>query len=230
MKKRSIIELIMSLILLVGAYIVSQKGALTVESLNVSTDQKLVIIDAGHGGRDPGKVGVNGEIEKDINLKIAQYLKELLEEQDIQVVMIRDSDTGLYDEDSKNKKVQDMQRRVDMIAQVSPDIVVSIHQNSYEDSSVCGPQVFYYPKSTEGKLLAEGIQERMNTLLEIARPRVIKSNDSYYILKKTVSPTVIIECGFLSNAGEANLLNTESYQKKVAKSVLGGILNYFNGK
>lgn len=144
--------------------------------------------------------------------------------------MIRETDDGLYDANSKNKKAQDMQRRVDIIAQVSPDIVVSIHQNSYEDASVYGPQIFYHPQSAKGEELAANIQESMNTLLEIAKPRGIKSNDSYYILKKTVSPTVIVECGFLSNAKEANLLTTEEYQKKVAKSILEGVLRYFSEK
>lgn len=187
-----------------------------------------VVIDAGHGGDDPGKVGINGALEKDINLKIASRLQALLEAQDVEVVMTRETEDGLYDEDASNKKVQDMKRRITLIDETQPVITVSIHQNSYQEEYVHGAQVFYYTNSVEGKRLAEYLQE---SLIEIADPdntRVTKANDSYYLLKKTGTPIVIVECGFLSNYAEAEKLVTEEYQEKIAWAVHMGILRYLN--
>lgn len=187
-----------------------------------------VVIDAGHGGDDPGKIGINGALEKDINLKIAGRVKALLEAQDVEVVMTRETEDGLYDADASNKKVQDMKRRIAIIDETQPVITVSIHQNSYQEEYVHGAQVFYYTNSVEGKLLAEYLQE---SLIEIADPdntRVTKANDSYYLLKKTGTPIVIVECGFLSNRAEAEKLAAEEYQEKIAWAVHMGILRYLN--
>jgi len=226
MKKNKILESVMAFILLASVYLLSQKSALTVASLNVGVDKKIVVIDASHGGVDPGKVGENGELEKEINLSISIKLKALLEEQGVEVVMTRTTDRALYDENAKNKKAQDLQRRVELIERISPDLAVSIHQNSYGQKSVYGPQVFYFSNSSAGQQLAIIVQENMNTHLEIEKPREIKGNDSYYILKNTSSPTIIVECGFLSNQEEAQKLMTEKYQNQVAESLLKGIMEY----
>ncbi|MGN0355406.1 MAG: N-acetylmuramoyl-L-alanine amidase [Muricoprocola sp.] len=185
-----------------------------------------VVIDAGHGGFDSGKVGLDGSLEKDINLQIALYLKDLLLQDGLEVEMIREEDVGLYDENEVNKKQQDMKRRVEKIEAARPDLVVSIHQNSYTEEYVKGPQVFYYETSEKGKLLAAALQENLNENLQIERPREIKANDTYYILRKTPVPTVIVECGFLSNSQEEKLLNTQEYQQRVAQAVREGILDY----
>ena len=126
-----------------------------------------MVIDAGHGGDDPGKVGINGIYEKDVNLQIAELLKYFLEANDITVVMTRESDEGLYDADAPNKKVQDMKRRIDLIDRAAPVLTVSIHQNSFPEEYVHGAQVFFYTGSTQGQLLAEYIQ---NQLVEKADP------------------------------------------------------------
>jgi len=115
---------------------------------------------------------------------------------------------------------------VELIERISPDLAVSIHQNSYGQKSVYGPQVFYFSNSSAGQQLAIIVQENMNTHLEIEKPREIKGNDSYYILKNTSSPTIIVECGFLSNQEEAQKLMTEKYQNQVAESLLKGIMEY----
>ena len=109
-----------------------------------------VVIDAGHGGIDPGKVGSNGELEKEINLKVAEKLRLFLEASDVKVVMTRTTDTGLYDENASNKKVQDMKRRVQIIEEAQPDIAVSIHQNSYEDVAIKGAQTFFMRTARRG--------------------------------------------------------------------------------
>lgn len=187
---------------------------------------KTVVIDAGHGGFDSGKVGLGGVLEKEINLSIALKLRDLLEQEGVAVIMIRETDAGLYDEGEANKKQQDMKRRCSLINEAKPQAAVSIHQNSFSQESVKGPQVFYYETSVEGKRLAETLQDAMNEQLEISRPREIKANDTYYLLKKTEVPTVIVECGFLSNQEEAALLATEEYQNKTAEAISKGILVY----
>lgn len=181
-----------------------------------------------HGGDDPGKVGINGANEKDVNLEIARLVKQFLEENDIEVVMTRESDEGLYDVNASNKKVQDMKRRIELIEEVKPMVTVSIHQNSYPEEYVHGAQVFYYTGSVQGELLAECIQKQLVAKVDSENNRRIKANDSYYLLKKTDVPIVIVECGFLSNSAEAQKLCTQEYQERVAWAIHIGILQYLN--
>ena len=180
----------------------------------------------GHGGVDPGKVGVNNVLEKDINLQIAKLLKEKLEAEGIAVLMTRDSDMGLYNEGDSNKKISDMKKRCKIIDESECMLTVSIHQNSYHEESVSGPQVFYYSGSKNGEELAHKIQQSLIEVLDPPKGRTEKSNDSYYLLKNTVCPVVIVECGFLSNWNEATLLCDSVYQKKVAEAVCRGILEF----
>lgn len=149
-----------------------------------------------------------------------------MKEEGFTVVMTREDDGGLYDESSTSKKQQDMKRRCEKIDAAQPLFTVSIHQNSYPEESVSGPQVFYYSHSDAGQKLARTLQDALNTGLEVARARDIKENDSYYILRKTQSTIVIVECGFLSNQTEADLLVTEEYQAKVAEAIKNGMITY----
>lgn len=190
----------------------------------------VVVVDAGHGGDDPGKIGINGARESDVNLEIAKLTAKYLEAEDITVIMTRTDKEGLYDADASRKKVQDMKRRVALIDEKNPDLTVSIHQNSYPEEYVKGAQVFYYKDSTEGKELAEKIQNRLVTGLDPENNRKIKANNTYYLLKKTGTPIVIVECGFLSNREEAEKLCDKSYQEKVAWEIHLGILQYLNEK
>lgn len=192
--------------------------------------KRCVVIDAGHGGDDPGKVGINDAKEKDINLQIAELVKKYLEANDIEVVMTRESDEGLYDADASNKKVQDMKRRIELIDEAAPEVTVSIHQNSYPEEYVHGAQVFYYTGSTEGQQLAECIQAQLVEKVDPENKRQVKANDSYYLLKKTGIPIVIVECGFLSNSAEAEKLCDEEYQDRIAWAIHMGILQYLNQK
>lgn len=199
-------------------------------AVNEEDDRKCVVIDAGHGGDDPGKVGINGAKEKDINLQIAELVKKYLEANDVKVVMTRDGDAGLYDAGAENKKVQDMKRRIELIDAASPDVTVSIHQNSYPEEYVHGAQVFYYTGSQEGQRLAEDIQKQLVEKVDPENKRQIKANDSYYLLKKTEIPIVIVECGFLSNSAEAEKLCDSEYQEYVAWAIHMGILQYLNAQ
>lgn len=231
MWKKEHLELIMSVALILCAFLLAGRGwemALG-ERVTEATDQKVVVVDAGHGGRDPGKVGVDGCLEKDLNLEIAKKVQAILEQQDIKVIMIRDTDKGLYEEQTSNKKVQDMKNRCALINETEPDCVVSIHQNSYHEEYVSGAQVFYYSSSAEGKALAEALQSELISYADPENHRQAKANDSYYLLKKTEAPIAIVECGFLSNWEEAAKLQDDGYQSRVAWAVSMGILTYLNG-
>lgn len=221
-----------ALLIMVAVYFVLYERSEQASSGKVEQEKKklCVVIDAGHGGADPGKVGINGALEKDINLEIARKLKVFLEQADIEVVLTRDSDMGLYDENASNKKVQDMKRRVEIIETSEPVMTVSIHQNSYHEEYVHGAQTFYYANSEQSKLLAEKIQMLLLEEIDGENTRVAKSNDSYYLLKKTSTPIVIVECGFLSNSEEAEKLSSDYYQEKLAWAIHLAILQYINSQ
>lgn len=190
----------------------------------------VVLLDAGHGGKDPGKVGIDDVLEKEINLAIAKKLEALLLQNDVAVVMTRTEDKDLASEDAANRKNEDLRERARLIRDTAPVLVVSIHQNSYTEEDVDGAQVFYFAGSEEGKVLGTILQERLKVELADGNHRVAKANREYYLLKQTTkeTPVVIVECGFLSNKREAALLSSEEYQEKVAFSLLLGIMEYIN--
>lgn len=186
---------------------------------------ETIVLDAGHGGSDPGKIGCNQILEKNINLAITLKCKALLEKQNVRVILTRNTDEGLYEDTDTNKKASDMKKRRFLMEQEDVALAVSIHQNSYPSEQVFGAQVFYYTSSEQGKLLANNIQ----TSLQAVNPenkRQIKASNDYYILKAANCPVVICECGFLSNPEECAKLNSEEYQEKVAKAIATGILSY----
>lgn len=230
-KQSKVMGAIMSFLLIFAMLLVAKESAELVKVWNQQNEQEkvlTVVIDAGHGGIDPGKVGVNDALEKDINLSIAMKLKKYLEQQDIRVIMTRETDMGLYEESDSNKKVRDMKNRLAIMEEIKPELVISIHQNSYPEESVSGMQVFYYETSTEGKRLAEMMQQTMIESLKPQKERTAKANDTYYLLKKTSAPIVIVECGFLSNHTEAKLLVSSDYQEKMAWAIHMGVLRYLN--
>lgn len=189
----------------------------------------VVLIDAGHGAVDSGKVGENGALEKDINLAIANRLYEYLCQSDMKAVRTRPEDDSLYDASAVNKKMADMKIRCQMAQEYQADIAVSIHQNSFSDASVCGPQLFYYAGSAEGEKLAVCLQESFDGVVGAENnTRVPKSNTEYYLLIHMPCPVVIAECGFLSNPQEAELLQQEDYQDRIAWNLFCGILRYRN--
>ncbi len=247
MKKK--IELTMTLCLLAAAFILARQGAILVQTTaaskessnesiessessksSESTNKLCIVVDAGHGGSDPGKVGINDALEKDINLALALKLKALLEEDNIDVVLTRDSDAGLYSESATNKKIEDMQKRCQIITDANPVFTISLHQNSYPTADIKGAQVFYYGQSAKGKELAELIQKNLIAEVDPENHREAKANESYYLLKKTPTPTVIVECGFLSNEEEAALLLTDDYQNQLVYAIHLGILEYLQAE
>lgn len=223
MTLRRKIELCMTLLLLLGMIIVSRKLSQLVTSENVQAQKEVVVIDAGHGGDDPGKVGINNALEKDINLQIAEKVKRHLEKNGIEVVMTREDDV------MEETKLEDMKKRVELINKTKPAIAVSIHQNSYPDSSVKGAQVFYYTGSEISKEAASLMQEELRKK-DNENTRQIKDNNNFYMLKKTEVPTIIVECGFLSNAGEAEKLVSDEYQEQMAQAICSGIMTWLSQK
>jgi len=223
--KKKIWEMSMGILLLAGIFWIAREGA---KMVPVHTEKKsfLVVVDPGHGGSDPGKIGVHKEKEKDINLKISLKVRDKMEKENIQVVMTREKDQDLADEDSQNRKIQDLKKRCEIIHQTQPDCVVSIHQNSYPDENIKGAQVFYYEDSQEGKHLGGIMQKNLVEGLDKNNHRQAKGNKSYYLLKKTDATLVIVECGFISNSEESALLSSEKYQEQVAQSIVKGIKEY----
>lgn len=223
------VYLAMAVMFIIAGLMAARGTALFVTGSHVENqNDRCIVIDAGHGGDDPGKIGINGALEKDINLRIAKKVAGYLEMEGIQVVMTRTDGEGLYDSEAQNKKVQDMKRRIVLIEETAPIITVSIHQNSYPEEYVKGAQVFYYKDSADSCAAAEIMQKSLIKRLDPENKREAKANASYYLLKKTSSPVIIVECGFLSNSEEAEKLNDDTYQEKVAWAVYMGIMQYIN--
>lgn len=183
---------------------------------------RVVIIDAGHGGGDPGAVGGSGSLEKDINLNIALKLQQFVEQNGGDVFMTRTEDEMLGE-----SKREDMKIRKRLREENSGDIFVSIHLNSFPKEGCKGAQTFY-ADNEESKLLAEKIQKNMVKYLDDTNPRIAKKLTDVYLLKNVNIPSVIVECGFLSNSIEEKLLSDEEYQSKVVFSIYLGLIEYFN--
>lgn len=188
----------------------------------------IVAIDPGHGGNDPGKVSEDGIKEKDINLAIGLKLKAKLEAAGYTVVITRESDVSLADAGASSWKRSDMMNRTGTINAAKPDCLISIHQNSFTQPQISGPQVFYHKESTEGMSLAQIIQAKLIEELNPSCKREIQSGDDYYILKKSECVGVIVECGFLSNPEETKLLLDEAYQNALTDAICNGLNSYFN--
>lgn len=190
-----------------------------------------IVVDAGHGGADGGVSGkTTGVKESDLNLAIAYRVSDVLTDMGFEVTMTRKTEAGLYGTATKGFKKRDMQRRKEIIESVDPMLVLSIHQNRYPARSVRGGQVFYVKESERGKALALSVQAELNELYgkEKVKERKAAVGD-YFILNCADCPSVIVECGFLSNPFDEKLLTTEIWQKKLAESIATGVVNYLSG-
>ncbi len=193
----------------------------SVETFSMPVARKNIVIDAGHGGWDPGKVRSDGIEEKNINLAIGIKLQKYLEQAGANVFTTRIDDSAL-----SKKKIEDLKQRKIIASGEDIDIFVSVHQNSFPKNSVKGAQVFYYKNSESGKALAECIQKKIKEFADLENERIPKANGEYYILKNTKAASVIVECGFLSNEDENVKLNSEEYQQKIAWAIYMGIAEY----
>lgn len=218
-------NLLIALALITASILCSVGIVAVVESKAIPRPKYTIVIDAGHGGRDDGSTGVTGIKESDINLKIAKTLKVYLETLGIKVVLTRADGNGLYDANATNFKASDMAKRIEIIDNAKADMVISIHCNSYKNSSESGAQAFYQEDDENGKKFAEDIQSQLINQLNGARDSANKGD--FYILKESKTTAVLIECGFLSNPNEEKLLNSTNYQNKVAYAIMCGVVKYF---
>lgn len=189
-----------------------------------------VVIDAGHGGIDNGVIGdALGSIESQLNLKMAYTLKSVYENAGFKVVLTRTDENGLYGDTSPGFKLRDLQKRAQIVNSSNADMLISIHMNKYSQKSRRGAQVFYKANDKTSNFLAEKIQLRLNLMKE--SPRISNAlKGDYYILNYSKIPSVIVECGFLSNADDEKLLTTNEYQQKLALEIFKGSLEYLNAK
>lgn len=230
-KKSNITLIILIFLLSIAVYSLNLGGEEATPASSVPT-LGTVIVDAGHGGEDPGKVsGYSGVNEKDLNLTIANLLADQLEDAGYRVIMTRKEDKLIYKEgttDITDKRRQDLTRRKEMMDNGGADIVVSIHMNDFSQSKYYGAQVFYPPESEKSKLLAVNVQKALRQDVDPSNMReALLKSTPIVILRNLKTPTIVIECGFLSNQQEEQKLRSENYQLSVARAIKSGIDNYF---
>ena len=214
-------------ILFSASLFLSSTSAAAVSSEEVPNIGYTIVIDPGHGGLDPGSIGRVTKIkEAELNLKISNELTKLLKQVGISVVLTRTNENGLYGLYSSNYKKRDMQKRKEIIMSVKPNMVVSVHMNSFTNTKLRGAQVFYDKNSEISRALALSIQDFFTAELPASDKGV--SIGDYFMLKCTDAPSVICECGFLSNAEDEKLLLDENYQLKVASCIYKGITKFLN--
>lgn len=197
------------------------------------SNAKTIILDAGHGGEDGGAVGVDGIVEKDINLSIALKLEDLLEVAGYNVVMTRDTDASIYDDDAESlreKKRSDLRNRAEIIddhANNKNAVFVSIHQNKFPNPKYFGTQIFYSKNDPKSEELANSVKNSVVGLIQPENKRAIKpANQKIFLLNNAQIPAIVVECGFLSNEEEAKKLGSEDYQNKMAFSIYCGVLEF----
>lgn len=231
MKKREIytnLVIILS-IALIGMGFFIKIGSVKPASLNLLT-QPTIIIDAGHGGIDGGAVGVDGIVEKNINLSISQKLRDLFVLSGFNVVMTRDADISIHDEGvtgARNQKVSDLNNRLKIIRDNPGGIFISVHQNQFTASQYHGAQIFYSTNSESSQNLAEILQRRMREELDPENNREIKpAGDDLFLLRYSPTTAILAECGFLSNPTEAHKLTDDEYQNDIAFVIYSSVLEY----
>lgn len=188
---------------------------------------RVVVIDAGHGGVDPGAVGKSKVLEKNVTLAVSKRLQALVQQSGAKTIMIREDDSDLgTSQGLLKRKREDLAQRIQLAVDAQAEVYISIHANSFPDAKLTGAQTFYHSDSPEGKLLAQSIQKELNSMT--SGKRVAKGNQDIYVLKKAHQAAVTVELGFLSNLEEEQLLTTPEYQEKLAIAIYQGLSVYFS--
>lgn len=217
-------------IVIISAIFVGCNTAVTASTTKSSPP--TIVIDAGHGGEDGGAVASDGTNEKNINLKIAEKLNSFFLSGGYKTEMIRTDDTAIYDKNTesiKSKKVSDMHNRLKIFNKNSNRVIISIHQNKFEQEKYSGTQIFYSPNNENSRLLAKNIQSSVTGMLQPDNTRENKKADkNIYLLYNCTNPSVIVECGFISNPSELKKLKTDEYQTQMAFSIFCGCLEYIS--
>ena len=232
--KKSIIAILTAFLIILSAmlYLTFMANFSAAEASSMPITQKTVIVDAGHGGDDGGAIGIDGTVEKDINLDIALKLEKILKFYGFNVIMTRTQDVMTCDDglDSlRKRKISDIHNRFELMRKNPDAIFISVHQNKFEDSSQHGTQVFYSGNDERSKELAEAIQTSVTLTLQRKNDRVVKKSGSgIYLLYHAKIPAVLVECGFISNSDEVKKLKDESYRMKLAILIADGLLKYLS--
>lgn len=232
--KKSIIAIITAFLIILSAmlYLTFMANFSAAEASSMPITQKTVIVDAGHGGDDGGAIGIDGTVEKDINLDITLKLEKILKFYGFNVIMTRTQDVMTCDDglDSlRKRKISDIHNRFELMRKNPDAIFISVHQNKFKDSSQHGTQVFYSGNDERSKELAEAIQTSVTLTLQRKNDRVVKKSGSgIYLLYHAKIPAVLVECGFISNSDEVKKLKDESYRMKLAILIADGLLKYLS--
>ncbi len=233
-RKSNVTLIILIFLLSIAVYSLNLGGGEATPASSVAT-LGTVVVDAGHGGEDPGKISsYSGVNEKDLNLSIAKILTDQLESAGYRVIMTREEDKLVYKEgttDITDKRKQDLTRRKDIMDNGGADIAISIHLNDFSQSKYYGAQVFYPPNSEKSKLLALSVQKSLRENVDPSNKReALLKSTPIVILRNLKTPTIVVECGFLSNQQEEQKLRSEDYQLRIARAIKAGIDNYYAGK
>ncbi|MBP3953447.1 N-acetylmuramoyl-L-alanine amidase CwlD [Bacillus suaedae] len=199
---------------------------------NLPLSGKVIVIDPGHGGIDGGAISKTGTLEKDVTLSLSLQLRDYLQEAGALVLMTREEDRDLAGDNTqriRQRKIEDLKRRVDIINESDADLFVSLHLNAIASPKWNGAQVFYNRANPENEAIAKFIQDEVRDNLENTT-RQAKPIHNVYLVKNAKIPGALIEAGFLSNPEEADALNTTEYQQKVAASIYQGIMRYYTNE
>lgn len=231
-KKFWYLGIVFLLCVVIGAFMLSAYHKVDqIAAVQTSEYLPTIVLDAGHGGEDGGAVGINDMQEKDVNLAITRYLRDMLTASGFPVVMLRDGDYSIHDANLptvKERKASDLRNRLKQINSYENCIFLSIHQNHFTEKKYSGAQMFYSTKTPESKVLAEMLRTAVTSLLQPNNKREIKpATKSIYLLYNAEQTAVLAECGFLSNPQEAEKLASEEYQQQMAFSLYCGLLDYW---
>lgn len=221
-----ITSIVMALVALLFIFLYNSRS---IPTINILISDKVIGIDPGHGGIDSGAIGLSGIEEAEINLKIALKLRDIIVENGGKVVLTRKTDEGLYTEESKTlkeMKTEDLHKRKEIIENGNCDILISIHLNSFQQSKYYGAQTFYGKDKLESQKLAYSIQKQLREELDENNKRVPQELEDVFLINEINIPSVLVECGFLSNPNEEKLLADESYQRRIALAIYNGIIKY----
>lgn len=233
-----VIMLLTAAILII--YVVINNGVNGISSIDknslknkyMNNSELTIIIDPGHGGEDAGATGLDGILEKDVNLEIAKKLRDIFQDSDYNIVMTRETDDAIGDTTLATiaeRKKSDMTKRLDIINSSGNCIFVSIHQNSFSSENCYGAEVFYSPNDSGSKDLAESIKDSIVSKLQPDNTRPNKkADDNIFLLYNSQAPSVLVECGFITNQNEADNLTSSTYQQEMAQAIYDGIINYLS--
>ena len=219
-----------ALILIITLFVIRLEGK-SVPTFYLPVTNKVVAIDAGHGGMDPGAIGSLENTEAEVNLQIALKLRKLIEQNGGIVILTREDEKGLYTEKTptvRGKKNEDLKNRKTLVNDSEPDIFISIHLNSFPQEKYYGAQTFYKKGCEESEKLAKIIQDELRNSLDKKNKREPQPRDTLYLIREVEKPSVLVEAGFLSNNKEEQLLNDSKYQEQIAWGIYIGIIKYFN--